>query len=141
MPAQRRTLPGAESDMVRIATYPPGPRLPSTTEFLPRDFVESLPVPIDRYVRQVPPEQNRAPELLDALKELTADLAVCFPEPDRNELVRSGRINEANIEAWHDAFTISGKLPTPEQLTTFDASFRKLVESHSKQRVSVLLDS
>ena len=120
--------PVAESDMVRIATYPPGPRLPSTTEFLPRDFVDSLSFPIGQYIRDIPPEQNGAPELLDALKVLTAELAICFPEPEQNEIARVGAINEANIESWHDEYTMTGKLPTPEQLTPFDPSFRKLVD-------------
>lgn len=121
----------SNGDLVRIGTYPPGPRLPGTTEFLERDFIATLPPPISHYVEDVPPDMNMAPQLLEVITPLSGQLAICYPEPTysetkRAEITRVGTKNQRLINQWASEYESSGKLPDPRELQAFDGLFRDL---------------
>lgn len=139
-PANRSLANSREdSQLIRIGTYPDGPRLPGTTEFLEREFIESLPRPIGEFIESVPPARNAAPLYLEAVKSLADSIAVCFPESESAKLKEIGRQNKERIEGWYTAYESSQALPDERELKAFDSVYKGLALAQRKPECSYLV--
>ncbi len=97
-----------ESDQVRIGTYPPGPRLASTKEFIERDRYDRIKALLDIAYREVPPEQNAAPKYLAALSAINASLVNLLDIDEPQKAIRSANAstNSSRIIQWNSAIHI-----------------------------------
>ncbi len=133
------TNPPRDSELIRIGTYPDGPRLPGTTEFLEREFVEMLPRPIGEFVRNIPPDRNAAPLYLEAVKTLTDSICDCFPESERAELREIGARNKERIEGWYSKYEADKALPEVSELKAFDSVYKGLALAQRRPDCSYLI--
>lgn len=130
------------SGLVRIGTYPAGPRVPGTTEFLPADLANALRPMLDASLQPVPPEQNAAPLYLKALSPICADLAnlLELDEGQRKQRETAARENAMQIQAWNRALELGeGQLPTPQQLRAFDPLVAEIFAAQRLPKCSFLL--
>ncbi len=137
--AEERSASEGEPELIRIATYPPGPRLPGTIEFLPRAFVESLPAELDEFFRIVPPEENAAPHYLEALAQIEGGLEICFP-PERRAAIRQlAERNSAQITEWSLRLENGDPLPSIGELASFDPVIEAVMAAQQRPQCSFLL--
>ena len=128
-----------DSQLIRIGAYPDGPRLPGTTEFLEREFVDSLPHPLGEFIKSVPPERNASPLYLEAVKTLAGSIAVCFPESELAKLKEIGTQNKERIEGWYSKYETDKVLPDLKDLKAFDSVYKGLALAQRKPDCSYMV--
>ncbi len=128
---------GPASGQVRIATYPDGPRIDATTEFLDRELAEVLKPLLDLSLHAIPPEQNAAPLYLEALAELNAEVADLIPPgigvsaAARRELAQQ---TADRIDGWYRAFDPGDvPFPSPAELLAFDPLVARLLNAQQER--------
>lgn len=132
-------------DRVRIGTYPAGPRLPVTTEFVARQLIDEHGSLIESVVRPIPPETNAAPSYLMTLAKLSPDLTTQLGLGGSESAAwRSATDRQAEIARMSSILTERGAGPeTASFAITFDPIIAEILaaqRAHSDCSFMILGD-